>query len=109
MPALSAFIASAGYAIVQPKRNNIVRAGSLAIITAAIALWNTVYLGRGLDDLRRGEEIIPDPLLAVAHTTRPVAMPMRTCRPTSAAGSSDRVHRQSRGDQHGWRQDRSRP
>ena len=40
------------------------RASGLAIVTAAIALWNTVYLGRALDDLRRGREIIPDPLLA---------------------------------------------
>jgi len=32
-------------------------------VTAAIALWNTVYLGRALDDLRRGGEIIADPLL----------------------------------------------
>ena len=40
------------------------RASGLAIVTAAIALWNTVYLGRALDDLRRGGEIIPDPLLA---------------------------------------------
>jgi hypothetical protein len=40
------------------------RASGLAIVTAAIALWNTVYLGRALDDLRLGAEIIPDPLLA---------------------------------------------
>ncbi|MGA8761188.1 MAG: Tn3 family transposase [Stellaceae bacterium] len=40
------------------------RASGLALVTAAIALWNTVYLGRALDDLRRGDEIIPDPLLA---------------------------------------------
>ena len=40
------------------------RASGLAIVTAAIALWNTVYLGRALDDLRRGGEIIPDGLLA---------------------------------------------
>ena len=40
------------------------RASGLATVTAAIALWNTVYLGRALDDLRRGGEIIPDPLLA---------------------------------------------
>ena len=32
--------------------------------TAAVALWNTVYLGRALDELRRGGEIVPDPLLA---------------------------------------------
>jgi 5-carboxymethyl-2-hydroxymuconate isomerase len=40
------------------------RASGLAIVTAAIALLNTVYLGRALDDLRRRGEIIPDPLLA---------------------------------------------
>jgi TnpA family transposase len=40
------------------------RASGLALVTAAIALWNTVYLDRALDDLRRGGEIIPDRLLA---------------------------------------------
>jgi TnpA family transposase len=40
------------------------RASGLAIITAAIALWNTVYLDRALDDLRRAGEIVPDALLA---------------------------------------------
>ena len=40
------------------------RASGLALVTAAIALWNTVYLGRALDKLRRGGEIVPDPLLA---------------------------------------------
>ena len=40
------------------------RASGLALVTAAIALWNTVYLGRALDDLRRCGETIPDPLLA---------------------------------------------
>jgi TnpA family transposase len=40
------------------------RASGLALVTAAIALWNTVYLGRALDDLRRSSEIIPDELLA---------------------------------------------
>jgi hypothetical protein len=40
------------------------RASGLALVTAAIALWNTVYLGRALDELRRGGEIVPDPLLA---------------------------------------------
>ena len=38
------------------------RASSRAV-TAAIAL-NTVYLGRAVDDLRRGGEIIADPLLS---------------------------------------------
>jgi TnpA family transposase len=40
------------------------RASGLALVTAAIALWNTVYLGRAVDDLRRGGEIIADPLLS---------------------------------------------
>jgi TnpA family transposase len=40
------------------------RASGLALVTAAIMLWNTVYLGRALDELRRGGEIVPDPLLA---------------------------------------------
>src|SRR5205823_4976020 len=40
------------------------RASGLAILTAAIALWNTAYLARALADLRRRGEIIPDPLLA---------------------------------------------
>jgi TnpA family transposase len=40
------------------------RASGLALVTAAIALWNTVYLDRALDDLRRGGEMIPGALLA---------------------------------------------
>ncbi len=40
------------------------RASGLALVTAAIALWNTVYLGRALDALRRRGEAIPDALLA---------------------------------------------
>ena len=40
------------------------RASGLALVTAAIALWNTVYLSRALDDLRASGEIIPDVLLA---------------------------------------------
>jgi TnpA family transposase len=40
------------------------RASGLALVTAAIALWNTVYLGRALDTLRRGGEHVPDTLLA---------------------------------------------
>jgi hypothetical protein len=35
------------------------RASGLALVTAAIALWNTVYLDRALDDLRYGSEMIP--------------------------------------------------
>ena len=33
-------------------------------VTAAIALWNTVYLGRALDAARRRGDLIPDALLA---------------------------------------------
>jgi TnpA family transposase len=40
------------------------RASGLALVTAAIALWNTVYLGRALDVLRRSGETIPETLLA---------------------------------------------
>jgi hypothetical protein len=36
----------------------------LALVTAAIALWNTVYLDRALNDLRCGGEMIPEALLA---------------------------------------------
>lgn len=40
------------------------RASGLALVTAAIALWNTVYLDRALDALRRRGETITDTLLA---------------------------------------------
>jgi len=40
------------------------RASGLAVVTAAIALWNTVYLRRARDDLRLGGEVIADALLA---------------------------------------------
>ena len=40
------------------------RASGLTLVTAAIVLWNTVYLGRALDALRRRGEIVPDALLA---------------------------------------------
>jgi hypothetical protein len=40
------------------------RASGLALVTAAITLWNTVYLGRALDILRRRGEAILDALLA---------------------------------------------
>lgn len=40
------------------------RASGLALVTAAISLWNTVYLGRALDALRRRGEDVPDALLA---------------------------------------------
>lgn len=40
------------------------RASALALVTGAIALWNTVYLGRALDALRVRGEVIPDALLA---------------------------------------------
>jgi TnpA family transposase len=40
------------------------RASGLALVTAAIALWNTVYLGRALDAARRHGDLIPDGLLA---------------------------------------------
>ena len=40
------------------------RAGALALVTGAITLWNTIYLGRALDTLRTRGEVIPDALLA---------------------------------------------
>ena len=40
------------------------RASGLALVTAAIALWNSVYLGRALDALRRRGKTVPDALLA---------------------------------------------
>ena len=39
------------------------RASGLALVTAAIALWNTVYLGRALDALHRRGDTVPDALL----------------------------------------------
>ena len=36
----------------------------LTLVTAAIVLWNTVYLGRALDALRRHGEVVSDALLA---------------------------------------------
>lgn len=39
------------------------RASGLALVTAAIALWNSVYLGRALDALRRRGDAVPDALL----------------------------------------------
>jgi hypothetical protein len=33
-------------------------------VTAAIALWNTLYLDRALNDLRCGGEMIPEAVLA---------------------------------------------
>ena len=40
------------------------RASGLALVTAVVALWNTVYLGRALDAARRCGDLIPDMLLA---------------------------------------------
>ena len=40
------------------------RASGLTLVTAAIVLWNTVYLGRALDALRRDGIQVPDALLA---------------------------------------------
>jgi len=39
------------------------RASGLNLVVAAIILWNTVYLGRAVDTLRRQGEVIPDELL----------------------------------------------
>ncbi len=40
------------------------RASGLNLAVAAIILWNTVYLGRAVDELRSPGEAIPDELLA---------------------------------------------
>jgi len=40
------------------------RASGLALVTAAIVLWNTVYLGRALDVIRRRGDVLPDEMLA---------------------------------------------
>jgi hypothetical protein len=40
------------------------RASGLALVTAAIVLWNTIYLGRALDTVRRRGDPMPDVLLA---------------------------------------------
>ena len=40
------------------------RASGLALVTAAIVLWNTVYLGRALDAVRLRGDVMPDALLA---------------------------------------------
>jgi hypothetical protein len=45
------------------------RASGLALVTAAIALWNRVYLGRAQDELRRGGEIIPDTVCCSAASS----------------------------------------
>ena len=40
------------------------RASGLNLAVAAIILWNTVYLGRAVDELRSGGEVVRDELLA---------------------------------------------
>jgi hypothetical protein len=42
------------------------RASGLNLAVAAIILWNTVYLGRAVDELRSRGEVIADELLAHA-------------------------------------------
>jgi TnpA family transposase len=39
------------------------RASGLTLVTAAIALWNTVYLDRALDALRQQSGVVPEALL----------------------------------------------
>jgi TnpA family transposase len=48
--------------VTAPSRRS-TRASGLALVTAAITLWNTVYLGRGLEALRWRGETVPDTLL----------------------------------------------
>ena len=45
-------------------RETLLRGIAVRVVTAAIALWNTVYLGRALDALRRQGEAVPGALLA---------------------------------------------
>jgi len=40
------------------------RTSGLALVTAAIVLWNTVHLGRALDVVRRRGDLVRDELLA---------------------------------------------
>ena len=40
------------------------RASGLVLITTAIPLWNTVYLGRALNVARRNGDLVQDALLA---------------------------------------------
>jgi TnpA family transposase len=40
------------------------RASGLALVAAAVALWNTIYLGRAVNALRSRGEVVPDGLLA---------------------------------------------
>ena len=61
-PAPSASIVSVACETEPPRLSSIAPAALL--VTAAIALWNTVYLGRALDALRRSGERVPDTLLA---------------------------------------------
>ena len=43
------------------------RASALNLVTAAVVLWNTVYLGRAIDALRtRGERIGADDLATLS-------------------------------------------
>jgi TnpA family transposase len=46
--------------------NQSYRASGLNLAAAAIILWNTVYLGRAVGELRSRGEILPDDLLAHA-------------------------------------------
>ena len=49
-----------------PFENQGYRASGLNLAVAAIILWNTVNLGRAVDELRLCGEILPDDLLAHA-------------------------------------------
>ena len=48
----------------EPPKRSSTGPAALALVTAAIALWNTVYLTRALEAVRRRGEVIPDALLA---------------------------------------------
>jgi hypothetical protein len=70
------------------------RASGLALVTAAIALWNTVYLGRALDAVRR-----------VAKPFRPLCLPTSrrsagsiSISPATISGTPTACHRRMGSD-----------
>ena len=70
------------------------RASGLNLAVAAIILWNTVYLGRAVDELRSRGEIIPDDLARPRRAARLGAYRfqrrLRLARPSRSQTASDR-------------------
>jgi len=85
------------------------RASGLALVTAAIALWNTIYLGRA-PDARRQRDLVSDTLLAHLaplgwqHTSTSPAIISGVRTPTAARTGSGRC-----GPHRPWRLSRPRP